>query len=242
MISSCRTPQRYYYLGSNVLTVAIDNFDNEIWQTVSNKEYVLICNDGAIRLSSTQPDSKGDNALIITFRGDKNNDIRQAKNCHLRLYGSSRENNIEFMHEARLFYVSESSDIITDSLTGKRSIHLLIHRAYKLKKLPADEVEVEVSGTYVQEECLNGSLTSSGFQCSDATTIDDAQSKSCLMINQTIELIKHGFETGPGNKRFIAGISPEADWYLQNKQLNIQLTIGQAQDQNLPYGPINCNF
>jgi hypothetical protein len=49
-----------------------------------------------------------------------------------------------------------------------------------------------------------------------------------------------GFETGPASTAYIAGVSPEIDWYLKNNQRVTKLLIGRAVNQRLHLGPIVC--
>ncbi|MCP4696976.1 MAG: hypothetical protein GY862_09020, partial [Gammaproteobacteria bacterium] len=65
--------------------------------------------------------------------------------------------------------------------------------------------------------------------------------------NNKTAVIIMGYETGPAYGKWLAGISPEADWYLEANwslgdalQGQTELRIGQAKHQNLQPGPINC--
>ena len=58
--------------------------------------------------------------------------------------------------------------------------------------------------------------------------------------NKRSVVVIMGFESGPFSDRFIAGMSPEADWYLNNHQETDKLVLGRSADQTLPAGPIDC--
>jgi hypothetical protein len=48
-----------------------------------------------------------------------------------------------------------------------------------------------------------------------------------------------GYENGPGDTSRVGGACEEIHHYLGTNHLGT-LTFGQAVDQTLPYGPINC--
>lgn len=58
------------------------------------------------------------------------------------------------------------------------------------------------------------------------------ESKTCVVISM-------GYEIGPGDKKFLGGVTREVHWALGAKNGSL-LTLGKLKDQSLPYGPVTC--